>query len=169
MKKLVLVRHAKSDWGKESLKDIDRHLNERGYDDAYSMSNWYQQHNPMPDLLVSSSATRALSTAFIFARAFGISENAVVINQSIYECDVKTLLKTISGFDNNHKRIMLFGHNPGLTNLVNELNSELHFENVPTSGIVTIGIDIEDWAEMKNMKEQGKLLGYKFPKDFKQP
>lgn len=68
MKELILVRHAKSDWGSEVLKDIDRPLNERGYRDAYFMSNWFVKEKAKPQVIVSSSATRALSTAMIFAR-----------------------------------------------------------------------------------------------------
>ena len=56
MKELTLIRHAKSDWGNESLKDIDRHLNERGYDDAYTLSDWYFNNHESPEIILSSPA-----------------------------------------------------------------------------------------------------------------
>jgi phosphohistidine phosphatase len=70
MKKIFLIRHAKSDWGHESLADIDRPLNQRGYDEAYLASSLLKKKNFIPDLLISSSATRAISTCFIFSRNF---------------------------------------------------------------------------------------------------
>jgi phosphohistidine phosphatase len=167
MKKLVLVRHAKSDWGKEHLKDIDRHLNERGYDDAYFMSDWYMQHNPMPEALVCSPATRAISTAFIFARAFGVKEADVQIKEGIYESGASRLKEVISQFSDEYASVMLFGHNPGLTDLLNELNKELLFENIPTCGIVILELDVKSWKGIKTLKE-ATLSGYKFPKSFKQ-
>jgi phosphohistidine phosphatase len=167
MKKLVLVRHAKSDWGKENLKDIDRHLNERGYEDAYLMSEWYTQHHSMPQLLVSSPATRAVSTAFIFARTFGIDESKVKLVKGIYESPASKVMETISGFSDEYSNVMLFGHNPGLTDLLNEVNKDLLFENISTCGIVLLEFDIDKWKDILNQKE-ARLAGYKFPKSFKQ-
>lgn len=167
MKTLVLVRHAKSDWGNEALKDIDRHLNERGYEDAYFMSDWYKKNMQMPDLMVSSPATRSLSTAFIFARKFGKPESEIKIKESVYESTTENCIKLISQFDNNNSCAMLFGHNPGITNLANELNKELMFDNIATCGIVCIEFDINNWKDILKVKE-GKLLNYKFPKSFKQ-
>jgi phosphohistidine phosphatase len=122
---------------------------------------------PMPELLVSSGAVRALNTALIFARTFGIKESDVKIEEKIYESNVATWLKIISQFDNQCNSIMLFGHNPTMTNLANEINNELLFDNIPTCGIVSLGLDINDWKEILAKKE-GKLLNYKFPKSFKQ-
>lgn len=166
MKKLVLVRHAKSDWGNESLKDIDRHLSDKGYSDAYAMSEWFMQHNPMPELLVSSPATRAVSTAFIFARAFGIREGQVKLADGIYESSANRLMETVSEFNNSANTVMMFGHNPGFTNFVNEVNKDLLFENVPTCGVVMLEFDIDNWKDILTKKE-AKLAGYKFPKSFK--
>ncbi len=167
MKTLVLLRHAKSDWGYEALKDIDRHLNERGYEDAYFMSDWYEKNMLLPDLIISSSANRALNTAFIFARRFSIPESKVRIEEGIYESASPNLLNIISQLDNNNSCVMLFGHNPGITNLANELNKELMFDNIPTCGIVCIEFDIKNWKDILKVKE-GKLVNYKFPKNFKQ-
>ena len=167
MKELVLVRHAKSDWANENTKDIDRPLGERGYADAYSLSKWYKDEMALPDLMLSSPATRALNTAFIFARAFGVKEKDVLIEEDLYESDVKTYLKIISQINNKAIRLMVFGHNPVLTNLTNELNKYIQFENVPTCGIIKIGFEFNDWKEILN-KQEGKLQLSKFPKSFKQ-
>lgn len=167
MKKLMLVRHAKSDWGNEALKDIDRPLASRGYEDAYFMSKWFKETYPIPDQLISSAASRALNTALIFAREFNIRESSVKIEEKIYETNVDVWLKIISQFDNRFNSIMLFGHNPVMTNLANELNTELLFDNAPTCSVISLGLDIKEWKEILSKKE-GKLLNYKFPKSFKQ-
>lgn len=166
MKTLVLVRHAKSDWGNETLRDVDRHLNDRGYADAYFMSDWYKKNMQIPDLMVSSPATRALNTAFIFARNFGFGESKVRIEDSVYESTTQNCIKIISQLDNNNSCVMLFGHNPCMTNLANELNKDLMFDNIPTCGFVCIEFDIKIWRDILRMKE-GKLVNYKFPKSFK--
>lgn len=166
MKELILIRHAKSDWANEAIKDIDRHLNDRGYADAYQLSQWYKSEFTLPDLLLSSPATRAINTAFIFARTFGIPEAQVMVNGDLYESTMQDYLEIISKLDKKNNRVMLFGHNPAITNLTNELNKDLLFENVPTCGIIKIGFPYENWKEVAD-KKQGQLLLNKFPKSFK--
>lgn len=166
MKELILIRHAKSDWANEAIKDIDRHLNDRGYADAYQLSQWYKSEFTLPDLLLSSPATRAINTAFIFARTFGIPEAQVMVSGDLYESTMQDYLEVISKLDKKYNRVMLFGHNPAITNLTNELNKDLLFENVPTCGIIKIGFPYENWKEVAD-KKQGQLLLNKFPKSFK--
>jgi len=95
MKELIFVRHAKSDWGTEFLQDIDRHLNERGYRDAYFLSEWYEKNKNKPDLILSSTATRALSTAFIFARALEQTTDKIKLEEKIYEASLENLLSVL--------------------------------------------------------------------------
>lgn len=166
MKELVLVRHAKSDWTKESIQDIDRPLGERGYEDAYILSKWFKEEMGLPDVIISSPATRALNTAFIFARTFGVKEKDIVIDETLYESSVNSYVKSISQVNNKVNRLMVFGHNPMLTDLTNELNKDFLFDNVPTCGIIKIGFEFKDWKEILN-KHEGKLLLSKFPKSFK--
>jgi phosphohistidine phosphatase len=167
MKELILIRHAKSDWANENVKDIDRPLNDRGYGDAYILAKWYKEEMGLPDQIQSSPATRAINTAFIFARTFGIHERDVLIDETLYESEVKDYMKAISQSDNKVNRLMIFGHNPTLTTLCNELNKDLLFDNIPTCGIVKIGFVFDDWKKILD-KPEGKLLLNKFPKNFKQ-
>ena len=167
MKKITIVRHAKSDWGIESLKDIDRHLNERGYSDAYSMSDWFRNMQPLPDAMVSSPAVRAISTAFIFARAFERAENSIIISPELYEATPGPIKKVIAGLNDKANSVMLFGHNPGLTNFANETCSEMYFENIPTCGIVTMELEISSWQQILT-NGKGHMLNYKFPKSFRE-
>lgn len=165
MKQLIIVRHAKSDWGDETLKDIDRPLNERGYSDAYLLSNWFYTHHELPNLIVSSDATRALSTAMIFTRALGIPSERMLIESKIYESTADTLKKVIKGFDDAANCVMLFGHNPGITNLVNEFSNDLFFDNIPTCGMISFQFDIKSWSDIGAKK--GQVMFQQFPKEYK--
>lgn len=165
MKRITFVRHAKSDWGTEFLKDIDRPLNERGYNDAYLQSNWYFENHKVPDRIISSTATRALNTALIFARAMKLKMENFTINETIYESTSDIILKLIHKQDNTITHLMMFGHNPGFTNISNELSDELFFDNLPTCGMISFDFDATKWTDIK--KQGGKLNFYQFPKDFK--
>lgn len=165
MKELIIVRHAKSDWGNEFLKDIDRPLNERGYNDAYFSSQWYSSNKEHPDLIVSSPATRALSTALIFSRDMNMEPDKIRLADNIYESPAPVLLKVIQGLERSAGRVMLFGHNPGFTDLSNQLSTDMYFENVPTCGIVSFSFDVKKWQDAE--PGGAKLNYYQFPKDFK--
>src|SRR5437870_1673656 len=116
MKELIFIRHAKSDWGSELVKDADRHLSERGYRDAYFMSDWYLKNRKAPALILSSPATRALSTALIFARALEMKMESIVLEDKIYEATAEKLMNIIREQKSTAESFMIFGHNPGFTN-----------------------------------------------------
>jgi phosphohistidine phosphatase len=165
MKELVIVRHAKSDWGNEFLKDIDRALSERGYNDAYFLSQWYVKNKQHPDHILCSPATRALSTALIFHRAMNLPLSSISLADDIYESPAENILKVIRQQDRKVENLMVVGHNPGFTDLCNQLTADMYFENIPTCGIVSFSFDIKKWSDVEFKK--GKLNFYQFPKDFK--
>lgn len=165
MKQLTLVRHAKSDWGTEFLKDIDRPLNERGYGDAYLQGKWYADTHPLPDRIVSSTATRALNTALIFARQMSLSMHRFHLEERIYEASFDELLYLVHEQDDTLNHLMLFGHNPGFTNLCNELSKELFFDNLPTCALVSLSFDVDHWEKIR--AKSGDIRFYQFPKEFK--
>ena len=165
MKKIILVRHAKSDWGDEGLKDIDRPLNQRGYAAAYRMSEWLAKQTDVPQLFISSDATRALSTAMIFARNLNYPSNELIILQQVYESSVKTLKDVICQIDDKYQSVMLFGHNPGITNLSNDLTDDLFFDDLPTCAVVGLEFDIKAWKETATKK--AKIAFHQFPREFK--
>ncbi len=165
MKELIITRHAKSDWGNEFLKDIDRPLNERGYNDAYVMAQWFSNNKKHPDLLLSSPATRAFNTALIFLREMNLPLDKVQIQDNIYESPATSLIKVIQQQQRSVESIMLFGHNPGFTDLSNQLSSDIFFDNIPTCGIVSFAFDIKKWSDAEF--GAGRLNYYQFPKEFK--
>jgi phosphohistidine phosphatase len=165
IKELILVRHAKSDWGNEFLKDVDRHLSERGYNDAYLMSEWYLKNKKAPALILSSPATRALNTALIFSRALDLSARQLILEPIIYESTANKLLSVIHDQQDDINSVMMFGHNPSFTNICNELSEDMFFDNVPTSGIVSFSFGVNRWKDI--IPKKGKLNYHQFPKDFR--
>lgn len=147
MKTLILVRHAKSSWRDDSLADRDRPLNRRGERDAPEMGRRLAARGGPPDLIVSSPATRALTTARIIAEAVGYPVDGIREDERLYLASPPELLEAIRGLDDRHDRVFLFGHNPGLTELVNEL-SEPAIDNVPTCGVVELRLAADRWADL---------------------
>jgi phosphohistidine phosphatase len=156
MKTLYLVRHAKSDWNNPELKDIERHLNERGYSAANFMS---RKTTVKPDLIISSPAIRAISTALIFARNLNYSQNAVLIREELYESNVKDYLSVIHQIENAMECVFLFGHNPTISNLAQQLTQLLPMD-LPTCAVSGITFDIHDWQQATT----GKLILFDYPK-----
>ena len=158
MKKLFLVRHAKSDWDKPALKDIERHLNERGYANANQMS---QEFKVTPDLIITSPAIRAISTALIFARNLNYNSNNISIKQELYDTSVKDYLSVVDSIDNQIESVMLFAHNPTISDFANLLMKS-HSVEMPTCAIIGISFDISNWKDIK--ANSGKQLLFDFPK-----
>jgi phosphohistidine phosphatase len=147
LKILILVRHAKSSWKDASLADRDRPLNKRGKRDAPEMGRRLAARGAAPDLIVSSPAARALATARIIAEAVGYPVDAIREDERLYLASPAELLEAIRDLDDGYDRVFLFGHNPGLTELVNEL-SEPAVDNVPTCGLVELRLAAERWADL---------------------
>jgi phosphohistidine phosphatase len=162
LKTLVLVRHAKSSWKDESLPDRDRPLNRRGERDAPRMGRRLADLVGRVDLIVSSPATRATATARIVAEAMGYRADAIREDERIYEAGPAEILDVIRDIEPDFHRVLLFGHNPGLTQLVNEL-SEPHVDNVPTCGAVELRLAIERWADVS--RTTARRAAFLTPKD----
>ena len=113
MKTLYLIRHAKSDRSLAEISDIDRPLNERGYADAHKMSLIFKNKNIIPDIIISSPAIRALSTALIFCRTLKLDPKTIEINQQLYDTSVKEYLRCITQTDNKFKTVFWQHNKPG--------------------------------------------------------
>lgn len=89
-KQLLLIRHAKSDWGNAGLRDFDRPLNGRGKSSAPEMAERLVKQQIVPELIVSSPALRAITTAQYFATAWHIPLENIELEPAIYEASVKS-------------------------------------------------------------------------------
>ncbi|MCS6982548.1 MAG: histidine phosphatase family protein, partial [Flavobacteriales bacterium] len=115
MKRLLLVRHAKSDWSKPDLADHDRPLNKRGMHDAPLMARVWARQLDVPDVLVSSTALRAAQTAKAFAKSWGIQEADIVMDPRLYLAGRRTLLDAVKNLPDEARTAALFGHNEGIS------------------------------------------------------
>ena len=163
MKNLFLTRHAKSSWGNPGLADIDRPLNERGKKAAPFMGKLIVDKGEKPDLLISSPANRALSTAKAFGGAMGLVENDIIIDRTIYGAGAQQLLELVQDQDDLYKSIMLFGHNPTFTSFVNLLTGN-NIMNVVTCGVVRIDFEFSSWTDIDF--GSGRLVYYEYPKKY---
>jgi len=146
MKTLFLIRHAKSSWDDPSLADHERPLNDRGKRDAPKMGERLAGRGVTADLILSSSAARALTTAQIIAEKIGYDPRGIVADRRIYGAQVSTLLYLIQELDNAHERVMLFGHNPELTELAHRFSSDI--VDLPTCAVVELTFDAGRWADV---------------------
>ena len=160
MKELFIVRHAKSSWDYPNLADYERPLNERGKRDAPKMASLLQAKTKEIDYIVSSPAIRAKETSLEFSRKF---RNASVdFKETIYESNVENLTNIVQSFDDQHSKVILVGHNPGLTFLANYYLGD-SIGHLPTCGIIGIQFHINQWVMIT--KELGVKLCELSPKN----
>ena len=164
MKKLFLVRHAKSSWDDPSLDDIDRPLNDRGKNNAPEMGERLKKQGILPDLLISSPASRARSTAKKLAKKIGYAKNEIQINDGLYHGSDDILIDIVRNLPDTAESVMLFGHNPGFTYFANQL-CNINIYNIPTAGVVAIDFPMDSWQDVEFGK--GELVFFDYPK--KQP
>ena len=164
MKRLFLIRHAKSSWKHHELEDFDRPLNGRGKRDAPFMGQWLRDQGVKPDLIVSSPAVRALTTARKMAQELGYPLGQIREDHRIYEASTGTLLRVVRELPEHADIALLFGHNPGFTWLANDLTGE-DLENVPTAGIVHVNFELKTWSEVD--KGTGRMISFDFPKKYR--
>ncbi|MCB1664896.1 MAG: histidine phosphatase family protein [Pseudomonadales bacterium] len=162
MKTLYLLRHAKSSWANPGQKDYDRPLNDRGMHDTPEMAARLRERGARVDLVVSSPAVRALSTATLMCEGLGIDPGAIVQDRQIYLAGSPKLMQIVSFMDESRDAAMLVAHNPALTDLANDL-ARAGIDNIPTCGLVAISLPVEHWAEVT--PGAGQVLFFDFPKN----
>ncbi len=162
MKRLFVLRHAKSSWSDDNLADDQRPLNKRGKRDAPVIAQRLRQAQLQPALVVSSPATRALKTARIFASELNIASEDIIQDDSLYLASVGDILNVLKHVPDSHESAMVVGHNPGLTNLVNAL-TPVQLDNLPTSGVFVIDLPVAHWREVSR-ECVGEVGYYDYPK-----
>ncbi|AHJ99386.1 SixA phosphatase family protein [Hymenobacter swuensis] len=145
MKTLYLMRHAKSSWSFDDLSDKQRPLNDRGRDDAPLMGQALAKRDITLDLLVSSPAVRALSTAALVAHELEYPADKIAVLEAIYEATVPDLLAVVRQFPDTADSVLLVGHNNTLTDFANLL-SPSEIPEMPTAAIVCLKFSTDQWA-----------------------
>jgi len=158
-KDLFIVRHGKAISDYLRISDIDRPLKEKGIVNSANMANRLLSKDIMPEKIISSPAVRAFHSASVFCRAFDISVEKIQIEDKFYLSGPSTLLDVIVKTENSVGSLMIFGHNPGFTDLANYfLNNSI--DNMPTSGVVSIRFNTKSWSEISKEKVESSFFDY---------
>lgn len=165
MKTLYLMRHAKSSWSFDDLSDQERPLNDRGRDDAPRMGQALARRDIHPDLVVSSPAVRALSTAVLVARELKYANDKIKVEPDIYEADLATLLAVIHALPDAADSVLLTGHNPTITDVANQLSPSPLSGEMPTAGILCLRFQAEQWAQVQ--RANAEFYFFDYPKNEK--
>jgi phosphohistidine phosphatase len=163
MKTIYFIRHAKSDWSVE-CDDFDRNLNERGEKNALFMAERLKKYQVSPDIIVSSPAKRALTTAKIIAERLKLPKKSLTTDQKLYLTPPKTYLEIIRQIDDKYDTVFIIGHNPTITEICESL-SGVNIGNIPTCGIFCIEFCTETFSAIS--ANEGKKIFFDFPKKHK--
>ena len=158
MKTLFLIRHAKSSWDTPALPDKDRPLNPVGQRAAPKMGKRLAKRDVKPDLILSSPALRALTTAEIIAKKLDYKRKNIVLDDRLYGGNADNLLALVYGLGDKLHRVMLFGYNPELTELAHRLSSEI--THMPTCAIAQFAFDAKSWSYIGKVKPTKAALDY---------
>jgi phosphohistidine phosphatase len=161
MKTVLLLRHAKSSWKDENLPDHERPLNKRGQESAPRAGRWLRRHDLTPDLILSSTAVRAETTAEMAAQECGY-EGEIELRPDLYSFEAGPYLKALAEAPDKRQRVMLVGHNPAMEELVQALTGEM--QPMPTAAVACIRLPIERWSEIKK-QPRGQLTDLWHPKE----
>lgn len=163
---IYLVRHAKSSWSNPLLNDRDRPLNKRGKHDAPMMAERLSaaiSAQPevylSPTLLISSPAKRARRTAREFRKALQLPKSQRTIEETLYFQGPGAILESLTTVADCHHAVMIFSHNPDLTELYNQLTGD-GLDNLPTCAVATLRFDIASWQALTRAKVAHALLDY---------
>ncbi|MCK5136134.1 MAG: histidine phosphatase family protein [Bacteroidales bacterium] len=169
-RRLFIIRHGKSSWEEEGLDDIDRPLAERGTRNADTMARRLSESGCIPELIYSSPANRALSTASIMSGIWGIDPAFLQIHDALYMAYVSEIEQVVSAAPNGVMNLAIFGHNPSFTLYANHFLDE-PLDNLPTAGVVVVTLESDGWKGigrphvrqtfMDYPKRQPKELGRK--------
>lgn len=146
MKQLLILRHAKSSWADSSITDWQRPLNERGVRDAPRAGDWLREESLIPDVIITSDAVRARTTADAVAKAAGYVKE-IVVEPSLYHAELEDLFAVLNGVrDRAAATVLIVGHNPGLEDFVQQLTGEHH--DLPTTALIHITLAIDRWSDL---------------------
>ena len=176
MRRLMLLRHAKTEADAPSGRDQDRRLDKRGRSDAAEIGGWIGRHPPFPDLVLVSHAVRAHQTWEIAWDAMKelAREPQVELMPELYGADPSQLLQIVrSASETDPRRLMLVGHNPGMHELALTLagsgdaaGRKALADNLPTSGLAIFDFAVDDWEDVAFRR--GRLVQFVSPKLLKQ-
>jgi len=161
MKRLYLIRHAKSSWVHQ-VSDLKRPLKKRGFNDSELVAKHTNTLFMPPDVILCSPSKRTVQTSELFIKNWRLESVTINYVNDLYDFSGENLIKTIKFCDNDANSVMIFAHNFAVTEFVNIFGTTA-INSVPTCGFVVIDFDIDSW---KNLAK-GKTVYKVFPKELK--
>lgn len=153
---LYLLRHAKAVKGSSLTSDIDRPLNETGMAEAYHIARQLFQHHEAPELIISSVAARAISTALIFQRVLNVHDAMMHLNSRLYASDLNDLYEFVTMMDDRRHSVMLVGHNPSFSYLASKLDPSII--HMSTASVVKFEFEVDKWRHCSYINASRKLF-----------
>ncbi|MDE0025374.1 MAG: histidine phosphatase family protein [Spirochaetaceae bacterium] len=141
---LYLLRHAKAGSAAAGRRDHDRELTVRGRREAAALGARYAGGGDLPDLVVTSTAARAVQTAELWAQAAGLPATVIVRRDGIYLAEAEAVLRLVHGLDEALQRVLLVGHNPTFSELATGLSRR--FIALPTCAMAVLSV-VGAWAD----------------------
>ncbi|MFT5122966.1 MAG: phosphohistidine phosphatase [Kiritimatiellia bacterium] len=161
MKRITWVRHAKSSWAEDEQRDHDRPLNKRGLHDAPEMGRRLAAREVQPDVVISSSAVRAMTTARLVVEALGLDPTSIKAEPRMYLADVDKMLGVLAELPPEVGHAMIFWHNPGITDAGRFLVN-MPVLNIPTCGVLCADFEVSAWSGIGATR--GVEVFYDYPK-----
>lgn len=143
-RELILIRHTKSSWADKDMHDFDRPLKKDRTDDAKEMARHLKEFGLKPDLILCSPALRAKQTAELFCNQLKYDFDKIVFDMRLYESSAKEYMRVVHETDKQIKSLMLIGHNPSITDFINEF-METKLDELPTTGVIWLEFETDDW------------------------
>jgi phosphohistidine phosphatase len=164
MKTLLLMRHAKSSWKESNIPDHDRPLNRRGKHDAPLMGKQLRDQKMNLDLIISSTALRAETTANLIAKAVRY-KGKIILDKSIYDAEPKDLFTLLSNSSDEYNSILLVGHNPTMEETVQMITNSPEL-TMATCAVAHLTLSIDTWTDLKEKQTfSSKLENFWTPKE----
>lgn len=159
-KNLYLLRHARANERMSDQTDFDRELNSTGLQNATRMGLNFLNKKTQFDIIISSSAVRAISTASLVAEQIKYDTSRIHQNQEIYEASTRTLLQVVNQLKEEWQNVLIVGHNPSITYLA-EYITKSEIGDLTTCGVALIEFDTMKWEEIS--ESTGHLISYEYP------
>lgn len=156
MKRLLLMRHAKSSWEDPDMPDEERPLNERGRAAAQTMAKWLDGRGDVPDVVITSSAARSKETWERIKAALGVKNAEVIVQDSLYSSGPSAMLKALGRVPDKAERVLMIGHQPVVSSFARKLANghtpsacARAYKKFPTGAIAVIDLPAEHWDDVE--------------------
>ena len=162
MKKLIIIRHAKSDWS-NNTSDLDRPISMRGVNDAKIITKIFDSQNLQPEIIYTSIAKRAIETSKILIERSKFLSNLVCLEvDELYDFSGNGVKSFIKNLNEKYSTVLIFTHNNSCNFLVNDFANRFNL-HVPTCGMLIFEFNVSLWAEI----EKSKSFSFFFPKQYR--